>query len=189
MGLNACYLPKANKIITPDKHLQTSVFHEIGHALNANGNILTKGLQKCRPLAKFVPTIVLLVSLLNKTPKNANNSEENKSEGILKKTANGIKNHAGLISGLAIAPIVIEEGLASLRGQKLAKGLVKEGKLSKELFKKIKLTNLGDFTSYASLLVATVIAINAAIKAKDKAQQKYEDKIMAKNNTRYLHQG
>lgn len=188
-GTNACYLPNANKVIIPDKHLQTSVFHEIGHAMNGNGSILTKALQKCRPMAKLVPIAVLLISLLNKTPKNADNSKENKSQNIFKKAANGIKNHAGLISGLAMAPMVLEEGLASLRGQKLAKELVSDGKLSKELFKRIKLTNLGGFTSYTLALITTVIACEAAIKAKDKAQQKYEDKKMMKDFVCQYHQG
>lgn len=188
-GYNACYLPKANKVIIPDKHLQTSVFHELGHAMNANGSALTKALQKCRPLAKYVPIAVLAISLLNKTPKNEDNKKKNESQNIFKKVANGIKNHAGLISGLAMAPMVLEEGLASLRGQKLAKSLVKDGKLSKELFKRIKLTNLGGFASYTLVLIATAIACEVAIKVKDKAQQKYEDKKMMKDFVCQYHQG
>lgn len=189
LGTNACYLPNVNIVITPDKHLQTSVFHEIGHAMNGNGSVLTKALQKCRPLAKFVPIAVLAISLLNKTPKNTDNVKENKSQNIFKKAANGIKNHAGLISGLVMTPMLLEEGLASLRGQKLAKSLVNDGKLSKELFKRIKLTNLGGFTSYALALITAVIGCEVAIKAKDKAQQKYENKKMVKDIVGQYHQG
>ena len=176
MGMNACFLPKANKVLIPDKHLQTSVFHELGHALNANGNVLLKALQKCRPLAKLVPVMVLITSLLNKRPKNSQKLENDTTKNKIQNVKDGIKNNAGLITGLSMAPMLLEEGLASLRGQNLAKSLVKEGALSKELFKKIKLTNLGGFTSYATAILAAIITCEVAIKVKDKIQQKYEEK-------------
>ena len=88
-----------------------------------------------------------------------------------------------------MAPMLLEEGLASLRGQNLAKNLVKDGTLSKELFKKIKLTNLGGFTSYATAILAAIVTCEVAIKVKDKIQQKYEDKKMRKNLVCEAHQG
>ena len=89
-----------------------------------------------------------------------------------------------------MAPMLLEEGLASLRGQNLAKNLVKEGTLSKELFKKIKLTNLGGFSSYATAILASIITCEVAIKVKDKIQQKYEEKRALKlEKTLQAHQG
>ena len=191
-GSNACYLPHANKIITPDKTLQTSVFHEIGHALNNNGGIILKGLQKCRPLAKTIPSVVLLISLFNKR-KTTDKPQENDSK--IQKGADFVKKNAGIIAGLSFLPMVLEEGIASLRGQKVAKNLVKDNILSKDLFKKIKLTNLGGFSTYALAAVIAGIGTHLAIKVKDNIQAKYEEKKMQKfkaqmpENKLYSYQG
>ena len=176
-GINACYLPKANKIITPNKSLQTSVFHEMGHALNNNGGILLKSMQKCRPLAKIMPSVILLISLLNKR-KTTDKPQENDTK--IQKGADFIKKNAGTLTMLSFMPMVAEEGIASLRGQKVAKKLVNNGNLSKELFKKIKLTNLGGFTTYALTAIATGIGAYLAVKAKDSIQAKYEQKKIEK---------
>ncbi len=180
IGLNACFIPNSNKILVPDKHLQTSVFHEIGHAMNANGSVFLKALQKCRPLAKFVPAAVLLISLLNKRPKKSEKLDNTTTKNKLQNTADVIKDNAGLITGLSMLPMLLEEGIASLRGQNLAKNLVKEGSLSKELFKKIKLTNLGGFASYATAIAAAIVTCEMAIKIKDKIQKKHEAKVLEK---------
>ena len=177
LGINACYLPNTNKIILPDKSLQTSVFHEMGHALNSNGNILLKGLQKCRPLATFLPPYILLISLLNKRK---TTEETSVRDSKAQKSADFVKRNAGKLTALSIAPMIIEEGLASLRGQNIAKKLVKSGDLSKELFKKVKLTNLCGFSSYMLLLLTSAIATKCAINKKDKIQENYEQKQLIK---------
>ena len=172
-GANACYLPHANKIITPDKSLQTSVFHEMGHALNNNGGMLLKVLQKARPLAKITPAIILLIALLNKR-KTTDKPKENDSK--LQKGADFVKKNAGILTGLSFVPMILEEGIASLRGQKIAKNLIKTGELSKELFKKVKLTNLCGFASYALAGIIGYIGAKLAVKVKDKIQAEYETK-------------
>ena len=178
-GANACYLPHANKIITPDKSLQTSVFHEMGHALNNNGGMLLKALQKARPLAKIAPPIILLVALLNKR-KTTDKPKENDSK--LQKGADFVKKNAGILTGLSFMPMILEEGIASLRGQKIAKNLTKTGELSKELFKKVKQTNLCGFTSYALAGIIGYIGAKLAVKVKDKIQANYENKNFIKFN-------
>ena len=178
-GNNACYLPHANKIITPDKSLQTSVFHEMGHALNNNGGMLLKALQKARPLAKIAPPIILLVALLNKR-KTTDKPKENDSK--LQKGADFVKKNAGILTGLSFMPMILEEGIASLRGQKIAKNLTKTGELSKELFKKVKQTNLCGFTSYALAGIIGYISVKLAVKVKDKIQANYENKKLIKFN-------
>ena len=179
LGLNAGYLPKANKIITPSHHLQTSVFHEMGHALNANGNKLLKGLQKVRPLALIAPAIILTASLLNKR-KTTDTPKEN--DNAIQKGADFVKKNAAGLTALSMLPIVLEEGIATLRGQGIAKNLVKNGNLSKEILKKVKLTNLGGFASYALTLVGTALAVKTAITVKDKIQAKHEAKYADKLN-------
>lgn len=176
LGLNACYLPNANKIILPDKALQTSVFHEMGHALNNNGGKLLKNLQKLRPLAMTVPAVILMVSLLNKRK-----TTDEKSDNKIQNLFDGIKKNAGKITALAMLPMVAEEGIASLRGDKIARNLVKDGKLTKNLLKQIRKTNALGFASYALVAITTVATAKFAIRIKDNIQAKYEQKQLLKS--------
>lgn len=171
-GSNAFCLSKTNKIIIPDKSLQTTVFHEMGHALNANSGAITKGLQKCRGLSKQIPQLILLISLLNKTK---TTDETDKSDSIFKKGSNFIKRNAGKLAFITSLPTVLEEGIASLRGQKVAKNLVKEGSLSKDLYKKVKISNLAGFSTYLIAALAFGWGVKKAVEVKDKIQEKNEN--------------
>lgn len=171
-GSNACYLPNANKIITPDKSLQTSVFHEMGHALNNNGGAILKWLQKCRSIATMAPGIILTLALLNKRK-----TTDEKSDNKIQNFFDGIKKNAGKLTALAMFPMVAEEGIASLRGGKIAKNLFKEGKLSKTILNKVRLTNLCGFSTYALATVGMAFAAKTAVKVKDNIQAKYEQKL------------
>ena len=171
-GSNAFCLSKTNKIIIPDKSLQTTVFHEMGHALNANSGVIIKGLQKCRGLSKQIPQLILLISLLNKTK---TTDETDKSDSIFKKGSNFIKRNSGKLAFITSLPIVLEEGIASLRGQKVAKNLVKEGSLSKDLYKKVKISNLAGFSTYLIAALAFGWGVKKAVEVKDKIQEKNEN--------------
>ena len=179
-GMNACFLPHANAIITPDKSLQTSIFHEMGHAMNANGGAVLKSLQKMRPMATIVPAFVLASALLNKRKTTDEKLKNNSLKNRVQNVRDGVKRHAGLISAAAMLPMVVEEGIASIRGQGVAKNLVKDGLLSPETLKKIKLTNLGGFTTYFTTMIAVGLATKFAVQVKDKIQEKYEAKKLAK---------
>ena len=179
LGINAGFLPKANKIVTPSKHLQTSVFHEMGHALNANGGKLLKALQKARPVAMIVPTVILLVSLLNKRK---TTDAPQAGDNAIQKGADFVKKNAAGLTALSMLPMLLEEGIASLRGQGIAKNLVKSGDLSKALLKKVRLTNLGGFASYALAVVGAALAAKTAVVVKDKIQAKHEAKVAEKLN-------
>lgn len=175
-GSNAAFFPKTNKIILPEKLLQTSVFHEMGHALNCNDGKILKLLQKSRYVSKFAPIVILMISLLNKR-KTTDEPSNNKSVRIL----DGIKKNAGKLTTLAMLPTVLEEGIASLRGDKIARGLVKDGKLTKEILNKVRLNNVIGFATYVLSVVATVLSTKLAIKFKDNIQKKYETKKIQKN--------
>ncbi len=177
-GNNACYLSHANKIITPDKVLRTSAFHEMGHALNANGGIILKSLQNMRPVKSLAP-LVLLIGLANKR-KTTDKTNENDSK--IQKTKDFVKRNAGKLAFLTYAPMVLEEGLASLRGENVARKLVKSGDLSKELFKKVKLTNACGFATYVLGAISVALATKLAIKVKDDIQAKHEQKIQNKKS-------
>lgn len=174
-GSNAFYLRHANKIILPEKVFKTSVFHEMGHALNNNGGNVLKLLQKVRPAAMIMPSAILLASLLNKR-KATDEPSDNKAVRVW----DGIKKNAGKLTALSMLPMVLEEGIASLRGDKIARGLVKDGKLTKDLLKKIRLTNASGFATYALTAAGTVLSTKIAIKVKDKIQERYETKKLQK---------
>lgn len=172
-GDNAGYLRDANKIITPNKSLQTSVFHEMGHAMNNNFGTITKTLQKNKATFQYVPALVLLVSLMNKR-KTTDEKEQNDS--IFQKTGDFIKRNAGKLAFLSFVPTLAEEGIASLKGQNIAKELTKDGTLTKELFKKIQATNAFGFSTYTLSALATALSIKFAIAVKDKIQQRAQEK-------------
>ena len=179
-GSNAAFFRHANKIILPSKSLQTSVFHEMGHALNANGGGVLKTLQEVRPLAKFVPLFVITSALLNKRKTTDEKLENTSLKNKVQNVKDGIKKNAGIITAASMLPMVLEEGIASLRGQGVAKKLMKDGMLSKKFLNKIRLSNLGGFATYALAMAGSAIAAKVAIDVKDKIQENYEQKKLAK---------
>ena len=59
-GKNACYASATKKIIMPEKELSLAMFHEAGHALNANLSTVGKLLQKTR----FLPMLAVPISII-----------------------------------------------------------------------------------------------------------------------------
>lgn len=86
------------------------ILHELGHAINAKGTF-TKMLQQSRRYAAYAPTALLLAN------------------GLFKDKNNGqktfIERNAGVLGFVAFLPTIIEEGLASFRGIKAAKHVLK----------------------------------------------------------------
>lgn len=173
MGSNAAFLPGTNNIMVPEKALNTSVFHEMGHGLNANFGKVSKCLQKMRGPAMAAAGIIGLVALTTKR-KVEDTPDEN--TGKLEKGRHFIKKNAGKLSALAFAPVVAEEAIATIKGNKLAKGV-----LDSSLLKKVKLTNAMGLATYATAAIATGVATMLAVKAKDSIQSKHEAKVAAKN--------
>ena len=176
MGLNACFLPNTNKILLPENNLRPSVFHEMGHAMNANFGTVTKQLQKMRGLSTIVPAAVIATSLLNKKKQGVKRQESEMPTNPIKKafvkTADFVKDHAGLLTGLAFVPMLVEEGCATLKGQKALKSLVKDNVDLKNVLKQVKKTNAIAYASYVLAAVSTVAACKVAINLKDRAQDK-----------------
>ena len=129
-GANAAFLPKSNDIVVSAKNIYGSVIHETGHALNKNGNLLTKTLCQSRllltPLGiSVVAPIALGIGLFHKVDKTKPNSEKSKKE----KTLDFISNNAGKLTLASYLPMLTEEGLASCRGLKAYKPKLSEGQL------------------------------------------------------------
>lgn len=155
-GQNAFCLFKSNKIILPEKELALTAFHEMGHAANANFGMIGKVLQKCRPLTILALPIALIA--LFKTKK----APDEKPNGILDKTTDFIKNNAGKLTFLSFAPMLLEEGLASVKGLKFAKEV-----LNPELVAKVAKTNKFAYLTYLGLALASSAGIYLGAKTKD----------------------
>lgn len=167
-GKNAFYTFKSKKIIMPENRLSLAFFHEAGHAMNANLSKLGKILQKCRPMALLaIPVSLIALWKTKKAP-----GEEPKNG--LDRITTFIKNNAGKLTFLAFLPTLLEEGLASVKGNKLAKKL-----LSPELAKKVAKTNALGFSSYALLATLSGLGVYLGTKVKDAIASK---KLVEQNN-------
>lgn len=155
-GENAFYSSTSKKIIMPEKKLGLALFHETGHAMNANLSKFGKILQKCRPMAMLMLPIAAIA--LYKTKKAPGEEPKNN----LDKATTFIKNNAGKLTFAAFLPTLLEEGLASLKGNKVAKQL-----LSPELAKKVAKTNALGFSTYLLTAVLSSLGIYLGTKVKD----------------------
>lgn len=86
-----------------------------------------------------------------------------KTENQIGKATNFVKNNAGKLTFLAWLPTVVEEGLATFKGNKAAKQL-----LDSDLAKKVAKTNALGFSTYLLSAVLSSVGIYAAKKVKDK---------------------
>lgn len=173
---------KGNTVILPENKLLPAGFHELGHAMNYNLSKFGKILQKCRPVAMLGPTILGIYAAVTKKSKP---SEENGELNGRQKTNNFIRNNAGKLAFLATTPMLIEEGMATLKGQKFAKKL-----LTPELAKKVFKGNAIAYLSYLSVGLLSALAVRTAVKIKDGSIAKKEEKIaMQEEITEKIKQG
>lgn len=172
LGINSAYFPKANKILVSEQTLSTSVFHEIGHALNNNFSKIGKALQKMRPVALVAIPIISLLALTTKRKVEDKPKDRKINNGL-----DFVKRNAAPLTMLAYAPILIEEAMATIKGNGIAKNLLAD---APKILKKVKVGNALGLASYTLAAVGSAIALKSGIKAKDNIQQKYEIKKMAK---------
>lgn len=177
-GYNACFFPKdarnafgnivykKNTILMPEKGLSFAAFHEIGHSINANKSLFWRTMQKTRKLGMIGASFILLYGAFSKNVKSDNGKELTTGQ----KANNFVRNNAGKLSFAVMLPMLAEEAMASIRGQKLANKL-----LDKNLAKYVKKGNTVAFTSYLISAAALALGSYAAVKIKDKLTPK-EDK-------------
>ena len=162
-GLNACFVAKYNKVIINDKRAHSAVFHEIGHAMNFNGNIFVKALQKARVITpmnvSLLAPIGLAVSMLHKVDKTKPQSEKSKTE----KSLDFVSNNAGKLTLASYIPLVTEEFLASHRGIKVAKKHLNPEQISK-LVKSYRMA--GSTYLGAALAVSGAVGLATIVKNK-----------------------
>ena len=163
---------KANSILAPKGKIQSCVFHELGHAMNANLSKFGKLLQKSRPISLFLPGLLITYGAFTRKSKP---KEENQALNGRQKTHNFIRDNAGKLTFLAFLPTLIEEGMATIKGQKFAKKLLKP-----ELAKKVLKGNLLAYSTYTLSAIISVLSAWSAVKIKDKIIAKKEAKLALK---------
>lgn len=157
-GRNAGYSSTANKVIINTEKLGPAGFHEIGHAINFNNSKFWRALQKYRLFAPLVALSIAGVAILKRKK-----ADGEKPTGFFDRTTTFIKNNAGKLAFGAMVPMIAEEVMASVRGNKLAKSL-----LSPELAKKVIKSNRWGALSYVGAAAAVGLAATLGSKVRDK---------------------
>lgn len=156
-GLNAGYA-RNNKIYMPENKVSFLAFHEIGHSINFNNSKFWKGMQKLRMPALTLASLPMIYGAISKESKAEDGKELNKKQKI----NNFIRNNAGKLSFATMLPVLAEEGMATIRGQKLANQL-----LPKNIARKVLKGNAVAYTSYLITALGFAAAAYTAVKVKD----------------------
>ena len=156
-GCNACYHPKSKTVIINDEIAHSSIFHEIGHAKHFNSkNPLMKLLVNSKNLTPMGISVVAPLALGVAMFHKVDNTKPQKDKSKTEKTLDFVSNHAGKLTLASYIPIVLEEGLASIDGIKMAKKYLKPEQISK-----LKGNYFKAFQTYAgtALLIAGTIGL------------------------------
>lgn len=172
LGRNAVYLPVFNMMFVPYKQLEASFFHEMGHAMNRNFNPLLKVMQYLGPIFKTLPVFLGIIGICTSIKKPAEGQELSKTD----KFKNFIHNHAWKLALASSLPILLEEEIATIKGNKLAKRILPE-----ELYKVVKKTNRQAGLTYLVSSLGTAAGIAAGIKLKDYLVKKKHEKAEQKS--------
>lgn len=161
-GCNACYHSKSKSVIINDEFAYSSIFHEIGHAKHFNNkNPLMKLLVNSRNLTPMAISVVAPLALGVAMFHKVDNTKPQKDKSKTEKTLDFVSNHAGKLTLASYIPIVLEEGLASIDGIKMAKKYLKPEQISK-----LKGSYFKAFQTYAgtALLIAGAVGLANLIK-------------------------
>ena len=161
-GNNAFFNMHTNNIIYNKNKMPLAVFHEVGHAQNKFQSKLGNVLQFLRRQPKAgLRSALLISSLAIIMPSKTEQQLQKPSKGD--KLVSMFRDNAGIISAAMFTPAVIEEAMATQKGNKLAKKL-----LNPELFKKVKHVNNLGFMTYLMAPIAIGVGTFLGVKAKDK---------------------
>ena len=157
-GRNAGYGRISNKVMINTEKFGPAGFHEIGHSINFNNSKFWRALQKYKLCAPLVALSIAGVAILKRKK-----ADGEKPTGFFDRTTTFIKNNAGKLAFGAMVPMIAEEVMASVRGNKLAKSL-----LSPELAKKVIKSNRWGALSYVGAAAAVGLAATLGSKVRDK---------------------
>lgn len=154
LGKNAAYFPKEKVVRINTDKISIAGFHELGHAMNDITGKFGKFLSKLRWPGRIMAGWMGTIALFSRP----------KPKEAPKNSFDFVKDNCGKIAFACMLPTVVEEGMASYKGLKLAKktGLAEPLiKNMKKLYKKALLTYIGHAT-------ATGLAVGAASMIMDK---------------------
>ena len=159
-------LKKDKKIIINMEKTPIYLFHELGHAKNfmdTRLSIAMKSVWKNSIFQRNATIFLLTTSLLTKPETNKDTAANKEHKNPLYPLGLFIKNNCGKLMTLILVPTVLEEGLASLNGQKMGKEVLK-GKDLNVLTK----SHLKSFAGYSAWAAGAGIAVYLANKVRDK---------------------
>ena len=148
LGTNAAYFPRERIIKINTQKISSAGFHELGHAFNDISGKFGKLLSKTRWPGRIAAGLMGYVAMFS-TPK-PKEAPQSKLDWV--------KDNCGKIAFACMLPTVLEEGVASHQGIKIAK---KTG-LAEPLIKNLKKLYGKALLTYIGHAAATGLAVGAA---------------------------
>lgn len=170
-GKNALFLNKAipaanlaaNSVVINKDKLSLAAFHELGHAYNFNNSKFWKAMQNLRtPSIALAGAFALLPALVKEIK-----PKEGEELTTKEKINNGLRKASPALAFLSMTPMLLEEGKATLRGNKWAKEL-----LNPEMYKKVVKSNRYGYFSYMATAASFTLMAFVGKKVKDKMTDK-----------------
>lgn len=161
-GRNAATL--FDKVCVNFDEVAVASFHEAGHAKNyMSKNLLTKSIKYLsHPFFKKVGLGIAFASAILIPSNKTSDSESAENQGLGAKTLDFFKKNCIGIAALAVAPEILEEGLASINGYKMAKKVLSANEL-----KTLNSVNAKAWLSYVLKGAVAIASIWTAKKAKE----------------------
>lgn len=165
-AIPAANLAKNTVVVNRDK-LSLAAFHELGHAHNFNNSKIWKAMQNARTPSMILASAFALLPALTKDIKPKEGEELTAKEKI----NNGLRKASPALAFLSMTPMLLEEGKATLNGNKWAKEL-----LNPETYKKVAKSNRYGYASYLATAASFALMAFVAKGVKDKFANKNEEK-------------
>ncbi len=159
---------KKGTILMPQKAIPHAAFHEIGHSLNLHFSKLGVFLQKFR---NFGFTAASLIALFGAFTSNSREDKNSDKLTPLQKTKNFVRDNAGKLAFAVTIPTLVEEAMATVKGQKLANAL-----LPQDLAKHVSKCNKLAYLTYISTSLMLGLSAYFAVKIKNHLTAKNSDK-------------
>jgi len=137
LGKNAAYTREAIELNM--EKMPLAAFHEIGHAFNQQHSKVLKAIQNMRPILVGLGILATFLPRLIKPTYKYDDEQMTLGE----KVKNKVRKLSPAIAAACYAPVVVEEGIASIRASQFAKPL-----LEPENYKKMARGNICGFLTY-----------------------------------------
>ncbi len=158
-----------------------STFHEMGHAFNFNNSVFWKTMQKMRRAGTALTSLILFFVAFSKESKPQDGKELTKAQ----KFKNNLRKYSPALVAAAMLPTVLEEGMATLRGNKWAREVFEK---TPKLAKKVSKTNKWGFISYCAMTAGIAFSAHIVRRIKDLSTAKKEG-FAQFNSKMEAHQG